>query len=188
MDAEAILPHALFGLLLLSRVGDVVSTRLATPTLALEANPIVRRLGWRFALVTLLVPFIAYVNTAFAVMVLVPSLLVTASNLSKVWLLRAAGEQAYRQFLLAQARKYPLGAALGFTSASSATIVLAGATLCVLEGSPRLWGYWFGLGIAAYGLAIGVHGTAFVIRLFREARELSPAATEGAPGEGTADE
>lgn len=34
--------------ILITRIGDIVSTRLITPTLKIEANPIVRRLGWKF--------------------------------------------------------------------------------------------------------------------------------------------
>jgi hypothetical protein len=48
------LTHLISFLLLLSRLGDIGSTYLITPTLKLEANPIVRRLKWRFAAVTIL--------------------------------------------------------------------------------------------------------------------------------------
>ena len=41
--------HALCGLILLSRLADIGTTSLITPQLKLEANPIMRRLGWRFA-------------------------------------------------------------------------------------------------------------------------------------------
>jgi hypothetical protein len=37
--------HLLAFFVLLSRIGDVVSTRLVSPTLRLEANQIVRRVG-----------------------------------------------------------------------------------------------------------------------------------------------
>jgi hypothetical protein len=42
--------HILARLVFLSRVGDIGSTWLVTPKLLLEANPFVRRLGYRFAL------------------------------------------------------------------------------------------------------------------------------------------
>jgi hypothetical protein len=41
--------HITAVLVLLSRLGDIVSTRLVTPTLQLEANSIARHLGWRYA-------------------------------------------------------------------------------------------------------------------------------------------
>ncbi|HYE74981.1 MAG TPA: hypothetical protein VEF04_16690, partial [Blastocatellia bacterium] len=95
--------HCLFVLLLISRLGDIISTYLATPTLKLEANPLARRLRWPFAVCTVLVSFIAYFNTFIAVVMLVPFLFVSASNLSRVWLIRALGEDAYLDLLLTAA-------------------------------------------------------------------------------------
>jgi hypothetical protein len=46
MLTNAQLPHAVAFLLLLARIGDVGSTYLISPTLKLEANPIIRRLRW----------------------------------------------------------------------------------------------------------------------------------------------
>jgi hypothetical protein len=42
------LPHVIAFLLLIARLGDVGSTYLLSPTLKLEANPIMRRLRWPF--------------------------------------------------------------------------------------------------------------------------------------------
>ena len=70
--------HVLCALILLGRVGDVGTTYLATPTLRLEANPIMRKLGWRFAVLTLLLCLIPYYSTALGVMVVVPSLMVSS--------------------------------------------------------------------------------------------------------------
>ena len=84
--------HLLAFLVLLSRIGDVVSTRLVTPTLRLEANPIVRRLGWRFAATTLVIAVVPYFLLPLGVVVLTTSLLVAGSNLSRGWLVHALGE------------------------------------------------------------------------------------------------
>ena len=43
-------PHFLAALVLLSRIGDVLSTYLVSPTLLLESNAFVRRWGWPLAL------------------------------------------------------------------------------------------------------------------------------------------
>jgi hypothetical protein len=59
-------------LILIGRLGDIVSTYLVSPTLALEANPIVRRLGWRFAIATIVVAGIPYFDVSAGVMVAVP--------------------------------------------------------------------------------------------------------------------
>ncbi len=75
----------LAALILVSRLGDILSTYLVTPSLKLEANLLLRKLGWRFAVATTLIALVPFYNTALGVMVLVPSLLVSASNLQKVW-------------------------------------------------------------------------------------------------------
>jgi hypothetical protein len=78
------LPHIIAFLLLLARLGDVGSTYLISPTLKLGANPIVRRLRWPFAGFTVLAAAIPYYSLPAGVAVLVVSLLVCASNCSRV--------------------------------------------------------------------------------------------------------
>jgi hypothetical protein len=87
--------HILAGLVFLSRVGDIGSTWLVSPKLLLEANPLVRRLGYRFAVPSLLLCLVPYYNTALGVIVLIVSLLVTASNLRGAWIIRSIGEAQY---------------------------------------------------------------------------------------------
>jgi hypothetical protein len=52
--------------------------------------------------------------------------------------------------------------------ASGTFALIAGVVLMWLTGSSS-WGYWFGFGIAIYGLAIGGHGSVYVLRVFRRA-------------------
>jgi hypothetical protein len=161
--------HLLAALVLVSRLGDIVSTRLITPRLRLEANPVVRRLGWPFATATLLVALVPYVDMVAGVVVLVPSLLVAASNLSRGWLVRALGEAEFEELLLRAARRGRRGEAVAFMAAGGAFIVLAGLALMWMAGQ-QSWGYWFGFGIIVYGAVIVVHGSLFVLRLFRRAQ------------------
>lgn len=49
------LERLLCALILISRLGDIGSTYLITPKLKLEANPILRKLGWWFAIASVLV-------------------------------------------------------------------------------------------------------------------------------------
>ena len=161
--------HVLFGLLLVSRVGDVISTYLATPKLKLEANPIVRRLKWPFAVITILVSLIAYVNTAAAVILLVPFLLVSASNFSKVWLMRGMGEDAYMEMLLCNARRTRLRHAIAGVLASAFFIALAGCVLLILIPT-RSWGFPFGLGIILYAVIQALYGSLSSARIFKAAR------------------
>src|SRR5437773_11506825 len=89
------LEHLLCALIFISRLGDIGSTYLITPKLKLETNPIVRKLGWWFAIATLAVCLVPYYSTAMAIIVLVPSLMVSAANAGKIWVARAFGEGAY---------------------------------------------------------------------------------------------
>ena len=168
--------HTLAVLLLISRLSDVISTRLITPRLRLEANPIVRRLGWPFAAATLLIALIPYINAPLGVTLLAGSLLVSASNLSRGWIAHALGEDEYYAVVLRAARAGRRGAALGFVLCSAAFLALAGAVLMWLSANPSAWGYWFGMGIIAYGLVLALHGSGFVVRVFRAARATAPSA------------
>jgi hypothetical protein len=75
--------HLLALLILLARGGDIGSTYLASPNLRLETNPFIRRFRWPIALLSLALCLLPYYNTALAVMVLAPSLLVSGSNLKR---------------------------------------------------------------------------------------------------------
>ena len=160
--------HVLAFLVLLSRIGDVVSTRLVSPTLRLEANPLVRRLGWRFAASTLVIALIPYFMLEMGVVVLTTSLLVAGSNFSRGWLVHALGETEYEDLLLRAASRGRRRVALGFIQAGAAHVALAGLVLMWLS-TPSQWGYYSGLGVLTYGLVVAIHGSLFVVRLFRRA-------------------
>lgn len=163
------LPHVLCALLLISRIGDVGTTYLITPTLILEANPIVRRLGWRFALVTLGACFLPYIHVPASVAALIAFLFVSASNARKVWIARTIGEKAYVAFLIDAARKSKLSHALLGVTASSFFIALAGGTILFFYPTPNAdWGFWIGFGILIYASATWLYGTLWTIRLFRQ--------------------
>jgi hypothetical protein len=166
---EGSLPHLLCGLLIIARVGDVATTYVVTPTLVLEANPVVRRLGWRFAIATIALCLLPYYFPEVAVAALIASLLVSASNAGKMWIARTMGEAAYEAFLLDIARRSTKRQALGSVIASAAFIVLAGSVVMMFYHSSYDWGYWLGLGIITYGLAMALHGSNWVLRLFRKA-------------------
>jgi len=109
-------------LLLLARIGDVGSTYLATPTLKLETNPIARRFKWPFAVLTLFAAAIPYYSLPLGVGILVASLLVSASNLSGIWLVRAMGECEYHKLIVRLA---------GQTRVSTALVFIAGQAICI---------------------------------------------------------
>ncbi len=158
--------HLLAFLVLLSRISDVVSTRLITPTLRLEANPVVRRLGWGFAFTTLLIGLIPYFMTTFGVVVLTTSLLVAGSNFSRGWVAHAIGEAEYEEFLLRVASRGSRRVAVSFILAGAAHFALAGAVLMWLSAQNQ-WGFYVGVGVLFYGFVVALHGSLFVSRLFR---------------------
>jgi len=168
------LKHALCILILISRIGDIGTTFLVTPTLALEANPIMRKLGWRFALLTLAVCAIPYFSVNAAVMILVPSLMVSAANAGKIWVARTMGERQFRAMLLGLAARSNLRHALATVFLSAFFIVLLGAVVLLLYPDPvEELAFWVGAGIVAYAFVLTVHGSLAFIKLFREARAAS---------------
>jgi hypothetical protein len=160
--------HVLAFVLLLARVGDVWSTYLVTPTLRMEGNPIVRKLGWPFALLTVLVCLVSYYNTALAMILIVTSLFATASNLSRGWIVRALGETEYVRVLQRAAASSRLRGAIGFVLGSSGTYALAGLVLLAISGGPTKWPFWFAMGVISYASAMAIFGCAFMRRLYRQ--------------------
>ena len=163
------LPHVLCALLLLARIGDVGTTYLVTPNLTLEANPIARKLGWPFALVTLAACLLPYVHMPLAVSASVAFFLVSASNAGKMWIVRTIGEEAYFAFLLELARKSKLSHALLAIAASRFFASLAGGTILLFYPWRTDWGFWLDLGVLLYAGATWFYGTLWTIRLFRRA-------------------
>lgn len=163
------LPHVLCALLLIARIGDIGTTYLVSPTLELEANPIVRKFGWPFALLTLGACLLPYVYMPLAVSALVTFFLVSASNAGKIWIVRTVGERAYAAALLDVARRSTLSLALLGLSASAFFVALAGGTILLFYPSDDEWGFWLGLGVLLYAGATWFYGTLAMIRLFRRA-------------------
>ena len=159
----------LCGLLLLSRIGDIGTTYLVTPNLMLEANPIVRKLGWPFALLTLSACLLPYVHIPSAVTALIMFLFVSASNAGKIWIVRTMGEKAYAALLLDLARRSRLSHALLGVAATAFFVAVAGGTIVLFYPSDEAWGFWLGLGVLLYAFAVWFYGTLATVRLFRRA-------------------
>jgi hypothetical protein len=158
---------ALIGLLLVARLGDIGSTWLATPNLKLESNPVVRKLRWWYAWATLLICFVPIVSLGVGAALTVASLLVTASNLSKGWLMRSLGEDGYIFLMEQTAARSSLVAAVGFVLGSSAAVALVGWLLLVTSGGEETWAYWGATGILLYAGVVAFYGTISAVKLFR---------------------
>lgn len=160
--------HLIVVLGVLSRAADVMSTRLVTPTLVLEGNALMRRLGWRAAWATLAAGLIGYWSVGLGIMLITASLLVAGSNLGRGWLARALGERETEEMMIAAARRGTLRTSVLFMCAAGTCIAAPGVLLMWLSG-PSQWGYYFGAGIVTYAVAIGIHGSFTLRRLFRKA-------------------
>ena len=161
------LDHFLFVLLFISRLGDIVSTYLATPNLVLETNPIIRKLRWPYAVFTIFVCFIPYYDTGVALILLAPSLLVSSSNFSRLWFITTLGEKEYKKLLLAVRRKGNYDNACYCMGMSGIFMFLLGFLLLMV--SPKdSWPLYIGFGIEIYSLVILLYGFLYNRKLFQE--------------------
>jgi hypothetical protein len=174
---ESMFEHSLAALLLVARAGDIGSTYLATPRLVLEANPVARRLGWPFAVATLLIALIPYYNTALGVLALVPSLLVASRNFGSIWMMRGLGEERMLALQVEVAQRRPFPEAMMFVMAESAFLALAAGVLMVFSGGSRRWASLYALGMLLWAFALMVHRTAHLRRIYRLARSTSQSLT-----------
>jgi hypothetical protein len=142
--------------LLFCRGMDILSTRIATPNLVLEGNPIAKLLGWRF-----LLP----VNLGFcvglaawplpAIMLGTMSLLVAARNFHSAWLMRSMGEEAYRAWYIQRIQETRVTLYLFCLAGESGLIAAIGAVIILFADSVVLLG--IGWGTVGYASAIAFY-------------------------------
>jgi len=159
--------------LLVARLADILSTRLATPTLRLEANLLVRKLGWPFAWATALLcvlPYVADWGSAVAIPMIVASFFVASQNLSRAWMMRALGEEEYLAFMRRAFAKARPALVYGSIAVSSSLIASAGLLLLLFYPQGDARAHYFALGIVLYAGAIALHGSVAARRTFRSLR------------------
>jgi len=162
--AYANVDHFLALALLLARGGDILSTWLVTPRLELEANGLARRLGWKFAVITLPVCLLPYYHTGLGFSAVVVFLLVAAGNLKGVWLVRTIGERRYLRLVERAARA---GRGLDFAVATGghALMFAAFGALLLLFHESGSWGFYAALGVFGYAFAAFFHTCLFYRRV-----------------------
>src|SRR5437879_5162875 len=100
----------MLALLLFARGMDFLSTRVATPNLVLEGNPIAKLLGWKWGgLVNLVICFCTAMWPLPAIVISTTSVLVAARNFQQAWLMRSLGEENYRDWHVARIQETPIG-------------------------------------------------------------------------------
>ncbi len=146
--------HVIAGLTVCSRAADVWTTYLVTPTLKLEANDVARRLGWRFAWLTILVGLVPYVSPPLGVIVLTASLMVSASNASKIVMAKALGEAELDALMRRVFLTTPPWPGLIYLIMPAFFVSALGVTCLLFYPANSQWGYYLGLGMFAYALGI----------------------------------
>jgi len=155
------------GLLLSARGADLLSTWIATPTLLLEGNPFVRRLGWNGSILLNLAACAgcALIPTAAAA-VITTSLLVAARNFQSAWIMHTWGEQAYRDWYAARLRETRLPLYLFCLAGQCLPVALIGAALLASTPADSL-AFAIGLGLVIYPTAVLVYSGLAVWRIRR---------------------
>jgi preprotein translocase subunit SecF len=170
------LENGLALIILIGRLGDVLSTLFVTPKLVLEGNPVVRRFKWPTMVAGFALCVVPYFDVLLAIMVAVPSLLITASNLSRGWMARALGEREVEAIILRAAARGSLATTLAMVWTAAIFVALTAGLLFWLSWNVDELAFYFALGILLYGLVLGIHSSFFFVRVFRRVRNELPSA------------
>jgi hypothetical protein len=154
-----------FSFLIFGRSMDFFSTWLATPNLVLEANPLARKMGWRWGLIANGIICVWFGRWPLpAIVIVTTSLLVAARNFQSAWLMRSMGELEYRMWMSDRIRTTPRGLFFFCLGAQSSFYALLGAAL-VLFSDTRLVPFGIGVGMLTYSVAVAVYSTISVWRV-----------------------
>lgn len=149
------LEHILAAMIFAARAADIVSTYLATPTLLLESNPLLRKFRWPMALISFVTCGVPYFSIPAAIVVIVMSTLIAYSNSTRLWIIRAIGEDAYFDLMVRATGKANVRETIGWMLLPAVFISLLGILLIILYPDPNSQlGFFFGLGIFMYALII----------------------------------
>ena len=141
-------------LLLFSRSMDFLSTWIATPNLILEANPIARKLRWKWGIPLNLAMCVAFACWPLtAIIISTTSVLVAARNFQAAWLMRSLGEENYRDWYVERLRHASLP--LYLFCLFGQTLLTAGVGGALMYFSNEsLIPFAVGFGIIGYALAV----------------------------------
>src|SRR5436305_1218625 len=144
----------MFLLLLVSRGMDLLSTRVATPTLLLEGNPIAKRLGWNWGLALNFAMCVAFACwPVSAIVISTMSVLVAARNFQSAWLMRSLGEESYRDWHLERIQETRITLYLFCLAGNTLLTATVGAAV-IFFSEKRIVPFGIGVGIIAYAGAV----------------------------------
>lgn len=142
--------------LVLSRGMDALSTRIATPNLVLEGNPIAKLLGWRWVLPLNAAVCVALAVWPFAAIVLsTMSILVAARNFQSAWLMRSLGEEAYRAWYIQRIQETRVTLYLSCLAGETGLFAAIGVVIMLFSDSLVLLG--IGGGTVGYAAAVAFY-------------------------------
>ena len=177
----------MLALLVFSRGMDFLSTWIATPNLALEGNPIAKKLGWKWGvLLNVVLVFVLALWPLSAIVVATASVMVAARNFQSAWLMRSLGETAYREWYCERVRGTRLGLFLFCLAGNTLLTAGVGAALIWFSDERLMIPLAIGMGIVAYSVAVLFYTLLAIFRirrtLKREARALAAAQTQPVDG------
>jgi hypothetical protein len=166
-------------LLAFSRGMDFLSTWIATPNLALEGNPIAKKLGWKWAvLLNIAICLGLPLWPLSTIVVSTASVLVAARNFQSAWLMRSLGEEIYRRWHVERVRETRITLYLSCLAGNTLLTAVVGAALIGFSDL-RLVPFAIGMGMIAYAIAVAFYTLLAIWRIHRaakrEARELAAA-------------
>lgn len=157
--------------LLVGRGADLFSTWVATPNLVLEANPLARWLGWRWALPLNLLMSVAFAFFPMpAIIIATTSALVASRNFQQAWVMRTLGEEAYRDWHVRRLMETPLGLFLGCLGMQNLLMAAIGGVLAwssVNGDAVAVVPFGIGVGLIAYALTVTFYTVLAVWRIRR---------------------
>ena len=157
----------MLGLLVFGRGMDFLSTWIATPNLALEGNPIAKKLGWKWGLLlNAVVVVVLAMWPLSAIVVTTASVLVAARNFQSAWLMRSLGEDAYRAWHVQRIRETPVTLHLSCLAGNTLLTALVGAALIGFSRM-RLVPFGIGMGMVAYAIAVAFYSLLAIWRIHR---------------------
>jgi hypothetical protein len=144
--------------LVVARGMDFLSTWIATPTLALEGNPLAKRLGWKGGmLLNAVLVFVLPLWPVPTIVVTTASLLVAARNFQSAWLMRSMGEEPYRQWYVSRIRGARFRLYLFCLLGNTVLTASVGVALVLFSPLDTLLPVSIGMGIITYSLAVAFY-------------------------------
>jgi hypothetical protein len=148
----------MLALLFFGRSMDFFSTWVATPNLALEGNPIAKKLGWRWGILLNIVLCVSFAHWPLtAIIIATTGLLVASRNFHSAWLMRSMGEDGYRLWYSERISNTRLRLVILSLLGETILTTVVGVTLFYfnpLDSLPGAISGAIGLGIIAYAIVV----------------------------------